>query len=370
MRAPDIRGSGSALALRGALVLRGARVIRVICVARVVGFAVVFSGTLAACSAPTTKAEGSGNRAHAPPTVPAWVFPVSAPASRPSDASNAARNADTPIHLPRSALTFTRAELSNRFSAPDWYPRAHGSMPQVVARGRAPDLYACGYCHTPGGQGRPENAPLAGLPSAYIVQQVMDFKSGARRALLPGVFPPADLMIHEAMTATPAEAESAAEYFSHQKLRPRVLVLERASVPRTQVVGSVYTPVAGSGKELLGTRLIELARDGEQHENRDEHMRYVAYVPPGSIARGRDLARTGGRGLTVACVTCHGNKLQGMGAIPPLAGRSPSYLLRQLLAFQTGARSGATAQPMQPVVANLDIGNLIDAVAFAASLRP
>jgi cytochrome c553 len=248
-------------------------------------------------------------------------------------------------------------------------------MPEIVARGRAPDLFACGYCHTPGGQGRPENAPLAGLPSEYIVQQVMDFKSGARRALLPGVFPPADLMIHEATKVTQSEAEIAAQYFAGEKLRPRVVIVERSRVPRTQVVGSVYTPIANGGEEALGTRLIELARDSAQHENRDEQMRYIAYVPRGSIARGRALARNGDHGKTVACITCHGNNLEGnrlagMGAIPPLAGRSPSYLLRQLLAFQTGARTGPIAQAMQPVVANLDIGNMIDAVAFAASLPP
>ena len=314
-----------------------------------------------------------------------WVFPLSAPAgAAPTSATTpaAATSAGTAlaatsaatiklIHLPNSAAEFTRAQLSNRFVAPDWYPGSHGPMPEVVARGRAPDLFACGYCHTPGGQGRPENAALAGLPGEYIVQQVVDFQSGARRALLPGVFPPADLMIHEAMKTTPAEAQIAAEYFSHEKLRPRVIVLERSRVPRTQVVGSVYTPIADGGEEPLGTRLIELARDSEQHENRDEHMRYVAYVPPGSVARGRALARTGGgHGLTVACVTCHGAKLQGVGAVPPLAGRSPSYLLRQLLAFQTGARSGPSTLPMQPVIANLDVGKMIDVVAFAASLQP
>jgi cytochrome c553 len=286
--------------------------------------------------------------------------------------SVAAPEATQPIRLPNSTAQFTRAQLTNRFAAPDWYPGSHGPMPEVVARGRAPDLFACGYCHTPGGQGRPENAPLAGLPSEYIVQQVMDFKSGARRALLPGVFPPADLMIHEAAETTPAEAEIAAQYFSREKLRPRVIVLERSRVPRTQVIGSVYTPIANGGDEPLGTRLIELARDSAQHENRDEQMRYVAYVPPGSIARGRALAHKGdgSLGKAVACVTCHGKNLQGMGPIPPLAGRSPSYLLRQLLAFRTGARSGATAQPMQPVVANLDIRKMIDAAAYAASLRP
>jgi len=243
-------------------------------------------------------------------------------------------------------------------------------MPEVVARGRSPDLYACGYCHTPSGQGRPENASLAGLPSAYIVRQLMNFQSGARRALLPGVFPPADLMIHEAMQTTAAEAESAAEYFSHAKLRSRVVVRESATVPREYVVGFVYTPIPGGGKEALGTRLIELARDPEQHENRDEQMRYIAYVPPGSIARGRALVHSDNHGTRAACVTCHGANLQGIGEIPSLAGRSPSYLLRQLLAFQTGTRTGAEAQAMQTVVTGLTLNNMIDAVAYAASLTP
>ena len=354
-------------------------------IARVSFTTLLVCATLTACSTPPGQPV-SGHAPAAEAAVPAWVFPLSAPTrAAPTSAmmptTTAPVAATTPaaatapdgikfIHLPNSTAGFTRAQLSNRFAAPDWYPTSHAPMPDVVARGRVPDLYACGYCHTPGGQGRPENAALAGLPSEYIVQQVMDFKSGARRALLPGVFPPADLMIHEAMQTTSDEARIAAEYFSRETLHPRVIVLERSRVPRTQVVGSVYTPIANGGEEPLGTRLIELARDGEQHENRDDQMRYVAYVPPGSIARGRALARTGDHGRTVACVTCHGKKLQGMAAIPPLAGRSPSYLLRQLLAFQTGARSGPATQPMQPVVANLDISNMIDVIAFAASLPP
>ena len=329
--------------------------------ARVSAAAIAACATLAACSTATTQRSAGS----VPLTeVPAWIFPLSPPAGVTTSP------ATTVIHLPNSAAGFTRAQLSNRFAAPDWYPASHGPMPEVVARGRAPDLYACGYCHTPGGQGRPENSALAGLPSEYIVQQVVDFKSGARRSLLPGVFPPTDLMIHEAATATPAETQLAADYFSHEKLRPRVIVLERSQVPRTRVVGSVYTPIENGGEEPLGTRLIELARNSEQHENRDEQMLYVAYVPKGSIARGRSLARTGGHGLTVACVTCHGAKLQGMAAVPAIAGRSPSYLLRQLFAFKTGARSGPATQPMQPVVANLGVSNMIDAVAFAASLQP
>ena len=214
------------------------------------------------------------------------------------------------------------------------------------------------------------NAALAGLAREYIAQQVMDFKNGLRRAAWPGPYAPADLMIHAAKTVTAEEVDSAAEYFSQQVLRPRVEVVENARVPRTEVVGLVYVRSSEGGDEPLGERLMEIAPSGAGHENRDDQMRYTAYVPPGSIARGREIARSGGGQLTVACITCHGPKLQGLGAIPPIAGRSPTYLLRQLLAFQNGARSGPGSQPMQPVVMRMKIGSMIDVTAYAASLPP
>ena len=325
---------------------------------------------IAAPSQPLEKTNGIESRQQAPSrvAVPAWIFPVgsAAPEAPPTPIAST----EELLRLPHSTQAFTRAALNNRFTAPDWYPQTHAPMPEVVARGREPDLYACGFCHTPSGHGRPENAPLAGLPSAYIVRQVMNFQSGARRPLSPGVFPPADVMIHEAMQTTAAEAESAARYFSREKLRSRVVVRESATVPVENVVGFVYTPIAGGGNEPLGTRLIELAQDPEQHENRDEQMQYIAYVPPGSIARGRRLTHFDDHRTKPACITCHGENLRGLGEIPPLAGRSPSYLLRQLLAFETGARSGSDAQAMQTVVADLTLENMIDAVAYAASLTP
>ena len=99
-------------------------------------------------------------------------------------------------------------------------------------------------------------------------------------------------------------------------------------------------------------------------------MRYIAYVPVGSIARGKSLARSGASALTTPCVTCHGQNLQGVGLIPPIAGRSASYILRQLLAFKTGARAGTTGQPMAAVVINLQLNNMIDVAAYASSLQP
>jgi cytochrome c553 len=107
---------------------------------------------------------------------------------------------------------------------------------------------------------------------------------------------------------------------------------------------------------------MEFSPDPQRHEERDERLRYVAYVPPGSIAGGRSIARL--------CATCHGPGLRGIGLVPPLAGRSPSYLLRSLLAIRTAARAGATGQPMRTVTAALDLPDFIDIAAYAASLPP
>jgi cytochrome c553 len=243
-------------------------------------------------------------------------------------------------------------------------------MPAVVAHGHAPDVYACGFCHTPGGQGRPENASLAGLPASYIVNQVADFKSGARSSASPLPYRPTELMIQTAAHATDAEVSAAAAYFAAQVLRPRVVVLERARVPVPDVIGRVYVAASGGAEEPLGQRILEFAPDAVRHENRDDEMRYVAYVPPGSIGRGERIAHAGTDSPASACVVCHGPQLRGVGPIPPIAGRSPTYVLRQLLAFQTGARAGASGWPMRTVVENLRIDGMIDVAAYAASLPP
>jgi cytochrome c553 len=298
--------------------------------------------------------------------VPAWVFPLNAaatPSPPPYD--------DTKLlHLRNSRVAFTEAELNDLFNAPDWHPTSHSAMPPIVARGHAPDAYACGYCHTAAGQGRPENASLAGLPAGYILNQVTDFKTGARRSAWRGPYGPTERMIHAVTHATDEELSAAAEYFAAQSLRPRVVVVERERVPRSRVVGWVYAADQSGKVEPLGQRLLEFAPDAVRHENRDDVMRYIAYVPPGSIRRGKHLAQAGSDSPTNACTSCHGPHLRGIGPIPPIAGRSPTYILRQLLAFQTGTRSGATGLPMRAVVKNLNISGMIDAAAYAASLPP
>jgi cytochrome c553 len=297
--------------------------------------------------------------------VPAWVFPLN-----PDPPAHLTFDDLKPVRIPNSDVSYTEARVNDFFNVPDWRPGSHSVMPPIVAGGRRPEVYACGFCHTAAGQGRPENASLAGLPAAYIMSQVLDFKSGARKSAFAGPYRPADRMIHSVSYATNEELSAAADYFAAQTLHPRVWVTERTRVPRSHVVGWVYAAEKNGGSEPLGQRLLEFAPDPVRHEHRDDAMRYVAYVPRGSISRGKHIAQAGVDSPTNACTACHGPQLKGVGVIPPIAGRSPTYILRQLLAFQTGARSGATGLPMRGVTKNLLIGNMIDAAAFAASLPP
>jgi cytochrome c553 len=243
-------------------------------------------------------------------------------------------------------------------------------MPEVVARGREPQVIACGYCHLPDGQGRPENAPLAGLPPDYIEAQVAAFRSGERRSAWHGPNRPIDLMLATAESATEAEVSEAARYFSGLRMTRRVEVLESTSVPVTHVAGWLYVPTKGASREPLGQRIIEVAVDHERHELRDAKSGYVAYVPPGSIARGQHIVASGGDGITLPCGSCHGADLRGAGLVPPIAARSPTYILRQFLAFRTGARASASGAPMLPVVARLDVDDMIAIAAYVGSLEP
>jgi cytochrome c553 len=86
--------------------------------------------------------------------------------------------------------------------------------------------------------------------------------------------------------------------------------------------------------------------------------------------RGQTIAQSGQGGTALACDACHGPDLRGVGVIPPLAGRSPTYIARQLLAFRTGSRSSAAGASMMPVVAQMNIDDMIAAAAYAASLEP
>ena len=306
---------------------------------------------LATALAATSKAGGP----------PAWAYPVNPPgeASVPDDGS--------PRHVPDSPIAFTR----NRIAAisgvvPDWHPEEHPPMPDIVGRGRFPAVYACGYCHLPNGAGRPENSSVAGLSAPYIKAQMLAFRNGDR----PGSEPmrgPQNAMIALAKTATDDEIGAAAAYFASAKPQCFVRVVEAAAVPRTIVAGWTLTYAPAGGTDPLGDRIIEMPEDFGRFENRDSRTPYVAYVPVGSISLGSEIVATGARGRSVACASCHGPDLKGLADVPRLAGRSPTYLVRQLHDLRGGKRRGGAAELMKPVVANLTDGDIIAIAAYLAS---
>lgn len=298
--------------------------------------------------------------------IPAWAYPGFTNPPPP----DATPDSVVQLHVPGSPVTFTQAQIADFYAAPDWFPGTHPPMPEIVARGRRPETIACAYCHLPDGTGRPENAPLAGLPAEYIRAQVTDMRNHVRKRAWTGAYRPSQLMQQVAESATDTEIAQAAAYFSALPMRRKTEVVEAARVPRTEAVRFIYFAIAEGGDELLGTRLVEMPVDPARHELRDPNATFRAYVPVGSLARGASLATTGADGTTIACVTCHGAELRGAGALPPLAGRSPSYLLRQLLAFKAGTRTSPAGAAMQPVVVNLSLGDLIAVAAYAGALDP
>jgi len=242
-------------------------------------------------------------------------------------------------------------------------------MPGVVGRGRKPDMFACGYCHYPNGQGRPENSSLAGLSAGYIAQQIADYKNGLRKSSEPGRTA-AQFMVASAKNATEAEVKTSAEYFASLKYQPWIRVVETETVPKTHVAGFMLVPLEGAGTEPIGRRIIEIADDVARTTLRDPRSGFIAYVPVGSIKRGEALVTTGGAGRTIQCGTCHGQELKGLGDVPPLAGRSPSYTVRQLYDFQSGARAGLLSAQMKEAVANLTIDDMVSIAAYTASRTP
>ena len=297
-----------------------------------------------------------------PGSYPAWAYPWAPDFKAPPD-DGVAR------HVPDSAATFTITQERDLFFAPDWHPEDHPAMPDVVARGRMPDVRACGSCHRTEGTGGPENASLAGLPASYIVAQMADYKSGARKFSGPQRSP-AVLMTAIAKAATDTEMQAAAAYFSSLKPKSNIRVVEADTVPATQIARVFYMLDKNGGTEPLGERIVEVPVDVAQFEHRDPRAQFVAYVPTGSIAKGEALAKTGGSGTTIPCAGCHGEGLQGLGLVPRIAGRSPSYIVRQLYDFQQHSRQGSAAEPMALVVEKLSQNDMISLAAYVSSLKP
>ncbi len=232
-------------------------------------------------------AQNPGNIAHSR-ILPIWAYPVAAPTPQPAapNPTGNKANSQIPQHLPGTAVSYTKEQVANHFEIPDWFPNSHPPMPRIVAEGREPAVNACGYCHLPNGQGRPENESVAGLPVGYIEEQVADFKSGLRKSSEPRM-DSVNHMILVAEAASPEEVAAAATYFSSIKLKPWIRVVETKEVPKIQVAGVLVVRAEGGGMEPIGERVIEIPEDLKRTELRDSSSGFIAYVPEGSLKRGR-----------------------------------------------------------------------------------
>ena len=335
----------------------------------VAALAVIFGAAML-----VTPPQAQGQAPAAVHPVP-WAYAV-ADAPPPGPPAEPAIADDAVEHVPGSTVSVTGKQLRDSANVFDWFPQDHPPMPEIVKHRRSPGpnpwIGACGWCHLPNGKGRPENAAIAGLPAGYILEQLDDFKNGARRTGDPGKRNTAT-MAGNAAGLTDAEAVAAADYFSSIKFTPWIKVVETDTVPKYRNVGGFfYAKVEGTDETVpLGDKIVEMPVNLELAETlRDPHTSWIAYVPTGSIKKGEDLVLRGGNGKTVACAACHGEGLKGNGNFPPLAGRSPSYLARQLYEIQHFTRNGPGTQLMRPVVEKLTEEDILNVTAYLASLQP
>ena len=277
-----------------------------------------------------------------------------------------------PRRVPGSTRSFTLERIHDSFTPADWYPSEHPPMPPVpVATGRKPDLRACSWCHLPNGLGHSQSGNLAGLSADYLARQLADFKSGARHSSVGN-----SIMANISRALTPQEADAAVKYFSRLRQRPWVKVVESDMAPRTEVVeGGLRVQREPPELEPIAGRIVEVPVESARTRLYDSHAGFVAYVPKGSIARGKALVAHPDK--AVACTECHGQDLRGAAhapdstlSVPGVRGRSPTYLVRQLYDFHSGARSGRGAELMKPIAVQLTLQQMTDVAAYFASLAP
>ena len=281
---------------------------------------------------------------------------------------------DVPRRLEGSERVYTLAQVDDMRNSPDWFPDSHPPMPRVVAHGASGNVFACATCHLTSGMGHPESSSLVELTVDYMMRQVDDFRSGARSNPIVVDGEPQDnatqWMIRLAHELSDEDSRLAAEYVASLDPVPGwVQVVETDTVPRSYITrGYARLPWPEGGEEPIGNRIIELPKDVEREILRDPRSGTVAHVPVGAVERGRILATTGDDGHTIQCAICHGPELRGLGEIPGIAGRSPTYAFRQLYSFKDGSRSGPMATLMLGTVSQLTEEDMIALAAYAATL--
>jgi cytochrome c553 len=299
-----------------------------------------------------------------PAGLPEWAYTPPPPAGSPPPPSALPADDNAAVSIPGTTKTFTRGQLRAQKETMDWYPEdRHGTIPDIARFGKQ-GVRQCTLCHLPDGSGRPENAPISAYHPTYFVQQMQDFRDGLRRSADPRKAN-TNLMADFAKLTTREEDMAAAQYFAQQPYPRRIKVIESKTAPKVRLQGGMHMAVpaneGGGMVPIPAGDIVEIPDDNLRAEARDTRMSWTAYVLPGTLSRGKQIA------AKYQCATCHGANLEGIGPVPALAGRSPSYTMRQLFDMKTGARRGPWAELMKPIVNGMSVQEMAAVSAFAAS---
>jgi cytochrome c553 len=266
-------------------------------------------------------------------------------------------------------MKLTMTQINNPNAPPDWFPKEHGPVPKIVSIGKAPKVRACMQCHLVHGGGKPESANIQGLSVKYIMDQTHAFRDGNRNNSR------SSNMVTLAKEISDADLLIAARYYA--ALKPpakrwvRVVEAERAPASHVEFGGGRFYDDGPNSKKTVPippNQIFEIA-ESDEVKLRNPRVGFVAYVPKGSIEKGRVVA-LGNRGRTRSCASCHGENLRGSPDGPPLAGRSPTYMVRQMSDMKVGARKGPALGQMKDIIAKMSAQDMTNVAAYMASLNP
>ncbi len=165
----------------------------------------------------------------------------------------------------------------------------------------------CAACHTESGNSQVPLFPkLAGASPDYLVKQLKDVQSGARKS---------EIMAPIAAELTNVEIQSLAQYFSAQKRTPAMV------------------------------------------------------AKPALIEEGRVIFTEGNKEAGVpACAGCHLPNGGGAPRFPMIAAQHADYVLQQLRAFHNGTRQNDLGKVMRTVVSRLTDEEMVAVAQYVASM--
>jgi len=321
--------------------------------------AFAFAGSAAWAETPT--AREIAPKMPKPPAAFEWAYPVGPQGLKNPDPATifTATGADP-------SIKYSFRQITDPFGPPDWFPKEHPAMPEIVAHGQKPHVIACILCHLPNGNGHPESASISGLTVDYIIEQMHAFRDGDRANIR------APNMTEMAYAISEKDLREAAIYFSKiprsQQKWIRVVETSRAPANHIGAGGARFFDKGAETVPVAPDMIYEIA-EGEEVELRNDHVGFVDYVPMGSLAKGRTVAM-GNRGQMRTCGSCHGDDYRGHEDAPRLAGRSAYYLIRQLADMKAGYRKGPALGKMKEIIGKLSDADILNVAAYMASKEP